>query len=185
MDDVATEGHPLAQRRKLQKIAAAARGVSLGGIFLMVGYQAYLLFNPGDLISSLDLDAWPEGASFSTRAGVLAWLISWVPSALFIAAMMHVRILFARLTRGSWFDPDISRLLRRIGQIAVAAAVAAFVTRTLVALVLTMGSPGSPHFVIGIHTEEVTALVVGLLLLAFALVMQEAHAIEQDNRGFV
>lgn len=178
-------GPAFARRQKLRKIATAARAVALVGILLVTGYHAYLMLNSEQLISSLNIEALPADLSPSDWARLLGWLIYFIPSALFVAAMVNARTLFAVLAQGSLFDPEIARLLRRIGQIAVAAAVATLVSRTLVVLVMTLGSPGWPFFVIGINTEEITAFVVGFLLLAFSLVMQEAFVIEEENKGFV
>ncbi len=182
---IMSSGPALARRQKLKKIATAAKAVALLGIVFVAWYHTWLIFNLNRLVSSHDIDALPSELSPYGWARLLGWLINLVPSALFIAAMLNARTLFALLAQGNIFDPQIARLLRRIGQIAVTAAVATLLARTLSVVVLTLGTPGAPHFIVGLNTEEITAFVVGLLLLAFSLVMQEAFAVDEENKGFV
>jgi len=117
---------------------------------------------------------------------ILAGMLSLIPVAIFVAAMWEVRRLFRLLGKSRVLDPAVPRLLVRLGRLAVAAAVAGIVVRTLVVLVMTSSNPpGQKHLVIGIGSNEFASLIIGLLLFAFALVVQESLRIVDENRSFV
>ena len=55
-----------------------------------------------------------------------------------------------------------------------------------VALLMTSANPpGQQQLVLSVSSGDVTALVVGLLMLAFALVMQEGVRLDEDNRSIL
>jgi hypothetical protein len=117
---------------------------------------------------------------------LLAYLLSLVPTAIFVAAMWEARGFFRHLGVFEIFDPAAPRRLARLGILAIAAAVAGVLERLLVGIVLSTADPAGPrHLVIAIASSEVSSLIVGLLLLSFALVMQEAVRVADENRSFV
>lgn len=84
------------------------------------------------------------------------------------------------------FDPAAPSLLRRIGLLAVAAAIAGVVVRMTVGPLMTSASPpGQQQLVLSVSSGDVAALVVGLLMLAFALVMREGIRLDEDNRSIL
>lgn len=174
------------RRRRMRIIANVARWVAFNGIVLIVAYEGYLWFNADAMAALLKIGNSPAAVHPSHRAIFQAWLINLVPAAIFVTAMWNVGTLFSLLASERIFHPAIPRLLRRLGYLAIGGAIAGIVARTAVGLVLTFDIPVvQPVLIVGIDTEEITSLVVGLLLLAFALAMQEALLIEEDNKGFV
>jgi len=116
-----------------------------------------------------------------------AGLVSLVPALIFIGAMWSTRTLFRLLGRAATvFDPRAPSLLKRLGLLAVAAAFAGVFVRMTVALLMTSSNPpGQQQLVLSVSSGDVTALVVGLLMLAFALVMQEGVRLDEDNRSIL
>ena len=174
------------RRSKLRRIAHVAEWVALGGMALVVAYSAYLWSNETALTAYLQRDI--PGITIAPGGGavILAGVVSLMPVAIFVAAMWAVRSLFLLFGRSQIFDPAAPRLLVRLGGLAIAAAVAGIVVRTLVILIMTSANPpGQRQLVIEIGSNEISSLVAGLLFLAFALVVQESLRIQDENRSFV
>ncbi|WP_036260423.1 DUF2975 domain-containing protein [Methylocapsa aurea] len=184
--DRATSASASDKRRKLRLISRAAEWIAFGGMALVVAYCAYLWSNESALTAYLQRDVPGIALAPSGNSLILPYLLSLIPVAIFVAAMWEARGLFCLLGKAEIFDSAAPRRLVRLGVLAIAAAVAGIVVRTLVVLVMTSANPaGQRHLVIGIGSDEVSSLIVGLLFLAFALVMQEAARLEDENRSFV
>ena len=109
-----------------------------------------------------------------------------VPIITFLLALWDACQVFHLLGTRPIFDLALPRRLLRLGSLASAAAISGIVARPLVVLVLTRGNPpGQQQLVIGISSEEIAGLIMGLLCYTFALIIQEAIGIELENRGFV
>lgn len=176
-----------ADRRRLRTIAFAAEWLAVAGIAMVAGYVGYLILMPGALALSLQRDVtgivtWPNGFAFAA-----AILLSLVPAAIFVVAMLAVRSLFRLFGRSATiFHPDVPPLLRWLGLLAVTAAIAGVVTRTAIALLMTSANPpGQQQLILAISSADITSLILGLLLFAFALVMQEGIRLDEDNRSIV
>jgi hypothetical protein len=174
------------RRRKLRRIARVAEWISLGGIALVGTYSAYLWSDQAALTAHLQRDVpgivgVPTGGSL-----ILAYLASLGPAAIFVVALWEARGVFRLLGATEFFDPAAPPRLVRLGVLAVAASVAGMVVRLVVGLVMSSADPAGPRqLVIAISSSEISALIVGLLLLAFALVMREAVSVAAENRSFV
>jgi len=180
--DASREG----QIRKLRLIAHVAEWVALGGMALVVAYSAYLWSNPIALTTYLQRDVPGLTIAPDGSAVILAGLLNVIPTAIFVAAMWVARSLFRVLGKSQFLDPAAPHLLVRLGGLAIAAAGAGVVVRTLVVLIMTSAHPpGQRHLVIAIGSSEISALVAGLLFLAFALMVQESLRIEDENRSIV
>ena len=174
------------RRRRLRRLSAIAKGLALGSIALVVGYCAYLVVDPAALITFLQKDV--PGTSVVPATGWLALAggLSFAPIAVFVAAMWQAFGLFHHIGRAHSFDARAQRYLVTLGELAIAAAVLGVVVRTLVVLIMTSANPfGERHLVIGIGSNEMTALMVSCLLYAFAQLVQEFQRVNDENRSFI
>ena len=107
----------------------------------MIAYGIYLGSNPHALMAYLKRDI--PGVAIMPDAGAttLASVLSLIPVAIFVAAMWQARSLFRLLGKSRIFDPAAPRLLARLGRLAIAAALAGIVMRTLVVLAITSANP--------------------------------------------
>jgi hypothetical protein len=123
----------------------------------------------------------PSGGSL-----ILAYLTSLVPTAIFVAALWEARGFFRLLGATEIFDPAAPPRVVRLGVLAIAASIAGIVVRLVVGLIMSSADPAGPQqLVIAISSSEISSLIVGLLLFAFALVMREAASVAAENRSFV
>jgi hypothetical protein len=179
-------GPAAAARERLRLIARTAEALALGGMVTVVGYAVFLLVEPEAMLRALSREVVDDIVDPGGLAVGIAWFLSLVPAIMFVTAMWWVRDLFRLLRRAPLFHPDAPPLMRRIGLLALAGTVAGILTHTLVAAVLTVANPpGHQHLVISLSSSDVIALIVGLLLLAFAQVMREGQRLDEDSRSIV
>jgi Protein of unknown function (DUF2975) len=177
---------PEDNRRNLRRIARFAEWTALAGLALVLAYCAYLTIDRGELLAFLKKDAPLVAVEPSDAMLTLAYVISLGPVAIFAAAMWEARRFFRLFGKVQIFDPAAPRLLVRLGGLAIAGAVTAIVTRTLVVLAMTSANPpGQKQLLIGIGSGEIASVIVGLLFFAFSLVMREALRLEAENRSFL
>ncbi len=183
IDDTTNSG----DRRRLRSIAWIAEWSAVAGIVMGLGYVAYLALVPDALTIALRREVAGVVVEPSGPALTAAGLVSFVPALIFAGAMWSARTLFRLLGRAATvFDPRAPSLLKRLGLLAVAAAVAGVFVRMAVALLMTSANPpGQQQLVLSVSSGDVTALVVGLFMLAFALVMQEGVRLDEDNRSIL
>lgn len=174
------------RRRALSRLAGIARALAFAGMAMVAGFCLYLLFDPEALAAHLRREAVIPLTMATDWRLWLAYALSLIPALGFLAAMWQAQRFFGLLGEGRLFDRAAPRILVRLGWIAIGLAAASIVVRTLVVLVLTSANPpGQRQLAISISSTDVASLVVGLLFLAFALVMQEALILEDENRSFV
>jgi hypothetical protein len=113
-----------------------------------------------------------------------AYVLSLIPIGLFAYALWQARTLFGLFARRRVVDPAVPPVLRRMGLTAIAAPISAFIVHTVNVLILT-DSGGTRRLIFGIGSDQIAALVVGLLLLAFAEIVRETLRIDDENKGFV
>ena len=183
IDDPANSG----DRRRLRSIAQIAEWLAIAGVVMGLGHVAYLALVPDALAIALRREVAGVVVEPSGPALLAAGLVSFLPAVIFAGAMWSARTLFRLLGRAATvFDPTAPSLLKRLGLWAVAAAAAGVVVRMAVAVLMTSANPpGQQQLVLSVSSSDVTALVVGLLMLAFALVMQEGIRLDEDNRSIL
>lgn len=178
---------PSDDRRRLRTIARIAEWVAVAAILAVLGYVAFLVLAPDALEAALRREVpgvvvRPSGAAL-TFAGVIHLVLA----AIFVAAMWSARSLFRLFGQAATpFHPAAPALLMRIGLLAIASAVAGIAGRTMIALLMTSANPpGQRELVLGISSGEITALMIGFLMFAFALIMHEGIRLDEDSRSIL
>lgn len=170
-----------ARSRRMRRIAVGARWLAAAGTALMAVRDVYLVFDTEALLLALAL---PDRSLLTADQGaiIMAWALGSIPTCISIAGLWFARRLFARYAQGETFDPRVPELLGALGLLAIVGAAAGIVVRSLASLVLSLGTPaGEPHLTIGIASHEIAALIIGLLLAAFALVTHDALRLEEGS----
>jgi hypothetical protein len=181
--------HPQTSDRawRLNRLALFGRLTALGGIAVIGLYEVYLLTDAPALHQALGHARLMSGFEAEPSINILAWLMGLIPATLFLLSLWCIHRLFGVIaTGGTLFSPDLPPLLHRLGQLSFAGAIAGLLTPTLTGLVLTLDRPpGQRQLVIAISSGEIAALIIGILMFAFAHLMQEALILEEDNRSIV
>jgi hypothetical protein len=170
---------------RLRRMAGVGGAVALVGAVMVGGFSLLTWFDQPRLVAML-IEGLPDAPVPEGSTLIAAYLVSLVPAAIFVAAMIEAWRLFSLLGGDRVFTPALPAALRRLALWAIASAIGGIAVRTALSLVLTATAPaGHRALVIGIGSSEIAASVLAALLLAFALVMRDAIAIEEDNRGIV
>lgn len=177
---------PETDRPRLRRIAVIAEWTALAGAATVAAFVAYLWLTPGAWLTYLAKDVPNAPSRLDAGVETLAGLIGTTPALIFVLAMWEARGLFRELRFGTLFGQTVTRHLLRLGWLALVAALGGVVVRLLVGLVLTWDNPeGQRQLILAIGTNEITAMIAGLLFLAFALVVNEARRLEDDSRSIV
>lgn len=181
-----TVANPETDRRRLRRVALAAEWIAFAGATMVAAFVAYLWLTPGAWLTYLAKDLALGSSRIDAGMETVAAIIGTTPALIFVLAMWEARGLFRELRVGSPFGQTVTRHLLRLAWLALAAALGGVVVRLLVGVVLTWANPeGQRQLIIAIGTNEISAMVAGLLFLAFALVLNEARRLEDDSRSIV
>jgi hypothetical protein len=171
----------------ISRIAFFAQWTSVLGVATVAGSVVYLWLDKGRLLLHLkrelpDIIVTPPTEAMLFLAGAVGAL----PALLVVLALWQAKGLFGLYREGRIFAPEIPAILMRLGHLAVGAALASIVTRTLVILFLTLENPpGARHVVLGFGSTEVLGLVASFLLFSFSLVARESRRIADENESFI
>lgn len=174
---------------RVRRIAGWVRLVAVAGGLAMVVGTVWMWTTP----------AWVERAAahdlglgtttpVTLAPGVIpaCTALAMVPVLVGLFALLQVWHLFGHYARGEIFTAEATRRLRRLAWTGIAVAPAQVITRTAIGLVLTMNNPpGKKALVVSMSSNDLTMLLIGLLLLAIAWVMVEATRLARENAEFV
>lgn len=114
-------------------------------------------------------------------------LLSSVPGiGLGLWALLCLWRLFGAYAQGRFFDGEACRQLRRFAWALLGMALLVPLQRGLIAMALTLGNPpGQRMLVLGFSWHDYLGVLIGLVLLAVAIVQAEAARLADENAGFV
>ncbi|CAN0479168.1 unnamed protein product [Scytosiphon promiscuus] len=176
---------------RLARIARVSRVLSWLTLALMIAGPAAIavltLLDPSNLDRMLieGLSTSGEG-TLTPVTRILAVLLSLAPLGLAIAALFFLRRLFQGFARGAALAPESGQGLKRIGIIIAAFAPVTIVVGILGSMVVSWANaPGEREVAVGVHTDDLTVLVFGMLLVVLGWILEEAAIVADENRQFV
>jgi len=170
-----------AHRARLARIARFGQIVGWGGFGLTLVWVVAAFALPDIRTTWLT----GMGLDLGDRA-MLGTLVAAVPAVLFGLCLMEAGRLFGALRSVTPFSPRAASSLLQLGWLAVATAVSGIVSRTVLAYIVSLGSAdGKRTLALSLSSADIGALLVGLLALAFALVIAEAQKLDDDARSIV
>jgi len=166
---------------RLARLARLGQIVAWGGLAIVVSWITAALALPGVR------DGWlgTMGVSAGDNA-LLAALVAALPATLFAYCLWQAGLLFGALRSAAPFSPLAVQSLVSLGWGAVATAIAGVVCRMAVHYLASFSSPdGTRTLDLSLSSTDIGTLLVGVLALAFALVVAEAQRLEGDARSIV
>lgn len=174
--------------KRIRWISRCVRALSLVGMAAVVGFFVMFWCSPEWIRKAAASDWNSAGVPLHLDAGTrAAAALLTLPALLLMAgAFWQLWRLFGRFQRGEVFSEAAITHLRRLGQCLVAMAPVMPISATIAFLALTFKNPkGQRYVVFHIGSDHYVELLIGLVLLAMALVMQEARRMAQENAEFV
>ena len=125
-------------------------------------------------------------ASLPLISRILAFLASMIPGGVAIYALSRLRRLFDLYAHGVIFREANVECFRQLGYALFAWAAAGFVFNTLAGFILTFHwKPGTRLLVIGLDSQDLTAVFTGLVVITVAWVMDQGRKLNEEQELFV
>jgi len=174
---------------RIERLSAAGQWVTtlgLGVAAALVLAGGYLLvFEPAQFDRAVASVLVPDNVQVRFSAGLrgAAFLILLPVIALAVFWLLRARRLFIVFRRGEILTEETALLFVQIGWALVALMPVSIVIRTLGGLLATLNAGiGNQHLAIGLGSEQLMALILGLLLVVVGRILEEATRISDDHR---
>lgn len=174
--------------RRIRTLARCVRAMCLLGMGTLLALPLLFWTQP-DWVEQTARQSWNIGEhamQLDGAARLAGFAAGLAPLGLALAALWQIWRLFGCYARAEVFSARASRHLLRLAQAVITLAPALPLGHTLAVLALTWRNPpGQRLLVFGLSSQHYLALLLGLVLLAMALVMREAQRMAQENAEFV
>jgi len=174
---------------RIERLSAAGQWVTtlgLGVVAALVLTGGYLLaFEPAQFDRAVASVLVPDKVQVRFSAGLrgAVFLILLPVIALAVFWLLRARRLFIVFRRGEILTEETALLFVQIGWALVALMPVSIVIRTLGGLLATLNAGvGNRQLAIGLGSEQLMALVLGLLLVVVGRILKEATRISDDHR---
>jgi Protein of unknown function (DUF2975) len=173
---------------RLAKLCRVVRAMSLLGALLLVAVTLWSWISPEFALKWAAEYAIAGAApvTLSERAHRLGALVTLLPMAIGLIALLHLWRLFGDYARGLALTGRAQDHLRRFAFTLLAGAVLQPLYRAALSVIATMDNPpGQRMLIIKLSSDDYLLLLLGLVLLAIAMAMSDAVRAVEENRGFV
>jgi hypothetical protein len=127
-----------------------------------------------------------QTAPMSERSQWLGLMLTLLPEIVALLALWQLWLLFGEYAHGRTLMPRAQQLLMRLAVIVLAAALLRPLYRGMLSVAATIDNPpGQRVLMLRLGSEDYLSVLLGLVLLAIAVVMREAVNAAQENRSFV
>jgi hypothetical protein len=121
---------------------------------------------------------------WGTRA--LAFVASMLPGGVAIYALSRLRRLFGLYAKGVIFQAANVECFRQLGYALFAWAGAGFLFKPIAGIILTFHwTPGTRLLVLGLDSQDVVAVFMGLVVITVAWVMDQGRKLNEEHELFV
>jgi Protein of unknown function (DUF2975) len=174
-------------RMRLKRLAR------VGQILCFISIVLIVLFGPlamimDDIANGLlrDYVAISPTVPPSAIALIAAKFTLWISSLVFCTTLGFAWWLFRLVEKGSIYTANGQSCLRRLGWMALFAALSNCVARTLVTFFMSSSNLGNTRVLaISIGSNEILSVIGAVLFFIFARIMQEFAAMHEDNQSIV
>lgn len=172
----------------LRALVRLVRALALLGALLLCVLPVLFWLDPGWVRTAgaeiAGLGAHP--LTLDGRALALGAAIGLLPLLLGLATLWQLWQLFGEYGAGRVFGRPAQRRLRGFALGVLALALSAPLLRAALGVALTLGNPpGQRLLVVGVGWSDYLTILGGFVLLAIAIVMDQAVRLAEDHEGFV
>lgn len=178
----------LARIQRVSRIMAAITLVPVVGLLVVPILAVALAFlDPATLDAHLvEALAASQQAALTPATRLAALALAAIPLCLALLGFVVVQRLFRGFATGDILTPESGRRLRRIGIIVTALGPVAIVIRSIASVVVSLPNPpGERVLAVGFGSNDVTAIIAGMLLIVLGWTLEEAARVADENRQFV
>jgi len=177
LEDLVTAAPSLARRAALARCMCwIVAAIAVGNVLYLWADRSWLSAVPG---------LGPRVTTTPLTVGV-ATLAASLPLLALTGGLVALARMFGRMQVGRVMVRENAAALRRTGWLFAAAALLFTLGHTVAVLALTYANPpGERVLSISLGPQQLGTLVIGVVMLVFGLVMQEAAAQSDEVKGFV
>jgi hypothetical protein len=187
-NDLSPSRGRLARIRRVSRIMSGITLVPIVALFVVPVLAVALAFlDPATLdahlVEALSASQ-QEALTPATRLAALA--LAAIPLCLALLGFFAVQRLFNGFASGDILTPESGRRLKRIGLIVTALGPVTIVIRSIASVVVSLPNPpGERVLAVGFGSNDVTAIIAGMLLIVLGWTLEEAARVADENRQFV
>ena len=178
----------LARIQRVSRIMAAITLVPVVGLLIVPILAVALAFlDPATLDARLvEALAASQQAALTPATRLAALALAAIPLCLALLGFVVVQRLFHGFATGDILTPESGRRLKRIGLIVTALGPVTIVIRSIASVVVSLPNPpGERVLAVGFGSNDVTAIIAGMLLIVLGWTLEEAARVADENRQFV
>jgi len=150
-------------------------------LFLPLITLIYWLFYNTLPLSFKTLIPVPIEGELSPLERGLGFIASLIPLAIEIAAILTLKKLFHLYEKGEIFTAHNVRCFRKLGKILILWFIASPIYTAIISVALTFQNPpGERLLAVSLDSADMTALIVGIMLMVISWVMDEARLLEEE-----
>jgi hypothetical protein len=178
----------LARIMRVSRIMAGITLVPVIGLLVVPILAVALAFlDPATLDARLvEAMAASQKAALTPATRLVTLALAAIPLCLALLGFLSVQRLFNGFAVGEILTPESGRRLRRIGFIVTALGPVTIVIRSVASVVVSLPNPpGERVLAVGFGSNDVTAIIAGMLLIVLGWTLEEAARVADENRQFV
>ena len=123
----------------------------------------------------------PDPLSLNIR--LLASTASLIPSVVTVIGFFYLIKLFKYYENGKIFYQENVSCYRKIGYILIISMFAGIVNNSLMSMILSLNNPpGQRQLAIGLSSNDLTKLVIGLLIILISWIMDKGREIQDEQQ---
>ena len=175
-------------QERIRRSSRRLRSVITIALALVLAYPIVLWGSFNWLMAMVDLEVLPVDVRLPVPVtGLLLGLIWSAGPVLAIAwGLVNLRRLLGEYERGRIFQPAAIACIRRIGQACLAFVAARLLFDPLASVAVTLHNPeGQRQLAISSDSLDLSALLLGCVVLLIARVMQEGQRLQEENAQIV
>jgi hypothetical protein len=124
----------------------------------------------------------PFSAELSMTQRLLASTVSLIPSAVFVLGLYYLIRLFRLYEKGIIFMTENVTYYKKLGYILIISMFADIIRNSLMSMVLTLHNPPGQRMIsLGYSSDDLTKLVMGLLIIVISWIMDIGKEIQEDQ----
>jgi Protein of unknown function (DUF2975) len=171
-------------RRLSKKLAIACVLVSVLIPVMVIVYWAEAA--PAQLAMRVHLAADLIQSEIYVWQRVLGAALTEIPVVLMIIGLMRARQCFRGFAEGALFTPQAVQALRGFAYWVMWSAIAALAITPLLSICLTFNNAvGARHVAVGIGTDHLLTFFFAAVVWLMANIIQQGHALAEENQSFV
>ena len=168
---------------RIQRISKRLRVLLAALMFLVPSLDALFWFSFNHLSDGF-LAGLPVQANDKLSAVFVAlgFLVSLIPVSVALYGLATLSRLFHLYENAVFFTCDTVKLFRQLGYVMIAWVIANMLFVSLISVVITHGDPaGSPTMAVSIDVSDVSALIMGAIVVLISRVMDEGRKLEDEQ----